>query len=130
VSPLPKLAEAAWIDAHENLIPCGPTGVGKSWLASALGHKACRDNRSVLYQRILKLFADLTLARGGGRYARIQRALGGVQLLILDDWGLEPLDAAARHGLLEFLEERYDEPSFTALRNVVATPLLLVSASN
>jgi DNA replication protein DnaC len=49
----------------------------------------------VLYQRIPKLFADLTLARGDGRYARIQRALGGVQLLILDDWGLEPLDAAA-----------------------------------
>jgi DNA replication protein DnaC len=69
---------------------CGPTGVGKSWLASALGHKACRDNRSVRYKRISKLFADLALARGDRRYARIQRALGGVQLLILDDWGLEP----------------------------------------
>jgi len=54
-----------------------PTGVGKSWLASALGHKACRDNRSVLYQRIPKLFADLALARGDGRYARIMRSLTG-----------------------------------------------------
>ena len=106
-----KLAEGAWIDAHDNLILCGPTGVGKSWLASALGHKACRDNRSVLYQRIPKLFADLALARGDGRYARIQRALGGVQLLILDDWGLEPLDAVARHDLLEILEERYGRRS-------------------
>jgi DNA replication protein DnaC len=106
-----KLAEGGWIDAHESLILCGPTGVGKSWLASALGHKACRDNRSVLYQRIPKLFADLALARGDGRYARIQRALGGVQLLILDDWGLEPLDAAARHDLLEILEERYGRRS-------------------
>jgi len=102
-----KLADGQWIDAHENLILCGPTGVGKSWLASALGHKACRDNRSVLYQRIPKLFADLALARGDGRYARLLRALGGVQLLILDDWGLEPLDGAARHDLLEILEERY-----------------------
>ena len=51
--------------------------------------------------------ADLALARGDGRYARLLRALGGVQLLILDDWGLEPLDAAARHDLLEILEERY-----------------------
>ena len=102
-----KLVEGSWIDAHDNLILCGPTGIGKSWLACALGHKACRDNRSVLYQRIPKLFADLALARGDGRYARILRALGAVQLLILDDWGLEPLDATARHDLLEILEERY-----------------------
>jgi DNA replication protein DnaC len=106
-----KLTEGSWIDAHDNLILCGPTGVGKSWLASALGHKACRDNRSVIYHRIPKLFADLALARGDGRYARILRSLGGVQLLILDDWGLEPLDAAARHDLLEILEERYGRRS-------------------
>src|ERR1700686_791550 len=106
-----KLVTGDWIDAHDNLIVCGPTGVGKSWLACALGHKACRDNRSVLYQRVPKLFADLALARGDGRYARIVRALGGVQLLILDDWGLEPLDAQARHDLLEILEERYGRRS-------------------
>src|SRR6266480_3714921 len=88
-----------------------PTGIGKSWLASALGHKAYRDNRSVLYRRIPKLFADLALARGDGRYARLLRALGGVQLLIFDDWGLEPLDAAARHDLLEILEERHGRRS-------------------
>jgi hypothetical protein len=86
-----KLTNSEWIDAHDNLILCGPTGVGKSWLACALGHKACRDNRSVLYQRVPKLFAELALARGDGRYARILRGLTGVQLLILDDWGLEPL---------------------------------------
>ncbi len=106
-----KLALGGWIDAHDNLIICGPTGAGKSWLACALGHKACRDNRSVLYQRIPKLFGELALASGDGRYARIARALGGVQLLILDDWGLEPLDAQARHDLLEILEERYGRKS-------------------
>ncbi len=66
-----KLVAGDWIDAHDNLTICGPTGVGKSWLACALGHKACRDNRSVLYQRVPKLFGDLALARGDGRYARI-----------------------------------------------------------
>lgn len=106
-----KLSECSWIDAHDNVIICGPTGVGKSWLACALGHKACRDNRSVLYQRAPKLFADLALARGDGRYARICRALFGVQLLILDDFALEPIDAQARHELLEIAEERYGRRS-------------------
>jgi DNA replication protein DnaC len=104
-----KLAGGQWIDAHDNPVLCGPTGVGKSWRACALGHKACRDNRSVLYCRVPKLFTDLTLARGDGRYARILRSLAGVQLLILDDWG--PLDAGARHDLYEILEDRYGRRS-------------------
>jgi DNA replication protein DnaC len=106
-----KLAECSWIDAHDNLIICGPTGIGKSWLACALGHKACRDNRSVLYQRAPKLFSDLALARGDGRYARICRALFGVQLLVIDDFALQPIDAQARHELLEIVEERYGRRS-------------------
>lgn len=106
-----KLVEGHWIDAHDNLALTGPTGVGKSWLASALGHKACRDNRSVLYQRVPRLFSDLALARGDGRHPRILHSLGRTDLLILDDWGLEPLDAIARHDLLEILEERYGRRS-------------------
>lgn len=106
-----KLIVGDWIATHDNLAITGPTGVGKSWLASALGHKACRDNHSVLYQRVPKLFGDLALARGDGRYGRLFRALSGVQLLILDDWGLEPLNAQARHDLLEILEERYGRRS-------------------
>lgn len=106
-----KLIEGGWINAHDNLALVGPTGVGKSWLASALGNKACRDNRSVLYQRVPRLFEDLALARGDGRHARLVRALGRADLLILDDWGLQPLDAAARHDLLEILEDRYGRRS-------------------
>jgi DNA replication protein DnaC len=101
------LAAGRWIEEAQNLIIEGPTGVGKSWLACALGHRACRDNRSVLYQRIPRLFADLALGRGDGRYARLMRALGGVKLLILDDWGLEPLGAEQRRDLLEIVEDRY-----------------------
>jgi DNA replication protein DnaC len=106
-----KLADGEWIDAHDNLILCGPSGVGKSFLACALGHKACRDNRSVLYQRVPKLFVDLALARGDGRYPRLLKSLASVSLLLLDDFGLEPLDADARHDLYEILEERYGRRS-------------------
>jgi DNA replication protein DnaC len=102
-----KLAQGNWIREQQNLIIVGPSGVGKSWLACALGHRACRDNLSVLYQRIPRLFSDLALARGDGRYARLMRALGGVKLLILDDWGLEPLTAEQRHDMLEIVEDRY-----------------------
>ncbi len=98
-----KLVEGEWIGAHDNLALIGPTGVGKSWLASALGHKACRDNRSVLYQRVPRLFEELALARGDGRHPRLLRNLGRADLLILDELGA----GAARHDLLEILEERY-----------------------
>lgn len=106
-----KLIQGSWIDAHDNLIVTGPAGVGKSWISCAMGHQACRDNYSVLYRRVPKLFTDLALARGDGRYARILRTLGGVQLLIIDDFGLSPVDAGARHDLLEILEQRYGRRS-------------------
>lgn len=106
-----KLIQGDWIDAHDNLVLSGPTGVGKSWLACALGHKACRDDRPVLYQRAPKLFAELAIARAEGRHGRMIRTLGAVHLLILDDFGLEPLDARARHDLLEIVEERYGRRS-------------------
>ncbi|MFC7739395.1 IS21-like element helper ATPase IstB [Roseomonas sp. GCM10028921] len=102
-----KLTLGGWIEARENLIIEGPTGVGKSWLACALSQKACRDNHSVLYQRVPRLFADLGLARGDGRHARLMRTLGAVKLLILDDWGLEPLGPEQRRDLLELVEDRY-----------------------
>jgi DNA replication protein DnaC len=108
---LANLVRGDWIDKHDNLVITGPTGVGKSWLACALGHKACRDNRAVLYVRVPKLFDELALAHGDGSAGRRLKALGAAQLLILDDWGLEPLGAQARHDLLEILEDRYGRRS-------------------
>ena len=105
------LLEGDWIAAHENLAIIGPTGIGKSWLACAIGHKACRDNRSVLYTRLPRLIDELALAKGDGRIAARMKSLARVDLLILDDWGLEPLDGNARHHLLEILDDRYGQRS-------------------
>ena len=101
------LLKGDWIAARENCAIIGPAGVGKSWLACAIGHKACRDNRSVLYTRLPRLIDDLSLAKGDGRIAARMKSLARVELLILDDYGLQPLDGNARHHLLEILEDRY-----------------------
>lgn len=106
-----KLAAGDWIHQHRNLLITGPCGVGKTWLASALGHKACRDNLSVLYHRLPRLLDALALARGDGRYAKLLRTLARVNLLILDDWGPEPLAPAQRRDLFEIVEDRCERAS-------------------
>ena len=106
-----KLASGDWIRARRNLLITGPCGAGKSWLACALGHKACREDLSVLYHRVPRLFAALDLARGDGRYGKLLRAIAKAKLLILDDWGPEPLKAEQRRDLLEIVEDRYDAGS-------------------
>jgi IstB-like ATP binding protein len=87
------------------------TGIGKTWIACALGHRACRDNRSVLYQRVPRMLEGLGLARGDGRYARMLKSLARVQVLILDDWGLTPLAAEQRRDLLEIIDDRHGRTS-------------------
>jgi DNA replication protein DnaC len=106
-----KLVDGDWIDRKHNLLITGATGTGKSWIACALGHKACRDNRSVLYHRLPRLLEALALARGDGRYARLLKTLARVELLILDDWGLAPLTSEQRRDLLEVIDDRHQRGS-------------------
>jgi DNA replication protein DnaC len=106
-----KLIAGDWIDRHENLLITGATGLGKSWIACALGHKACRDNRSVQYHRVPRLFEALALARGDGRYGRLLKTISRVQLLVLDDWGLSMLNPSERRDLLEILDDRHGRAS-------------------
>lgn len=101
-----KLVVGDWIDQHQNLIIVGKTGLGKSWLACALGYKACRDDRSVIYHRVPRLFDALALARGDGRHARLLKSIARTQLLILDDWGLANVSAEQGRDLLEILDDR------------------------
>ena len=106
-----KLASCEWIRASQHLVIAGPTGVGKSWLACALGHKACREGFSVLYRRAPRLFAELATARGEGRLSRLITTLERIRLLIIDDWGPEPLTAEQRRDLLEIVDDRYEKGS-------------------
>jgi DNA replication protein DnaC len=100
-----------WIRERRHCLVVGPSGIGKSWLACALGFSACRENFSVLYQRMPRLFAAVALARGDGRYAKLMRQLARVRLLILDDWGPEPMLPEQQRDLLEIVEDRYNRGS-------------------
>jgi DNA replication protein DnaC len=106
-----KLAAGEWIARRQDLLITGKTGTGKSWLACALGHKACRDDRPVLYHRVPRLLDALALARGDGRHARLLRSLARAELLILDDWGLAPMTSEQGRDLLEIVDDRHGRAS-------------------
>ncbi len=102
------LAGCRWIREHHNVIITGPTGVGKSYLACALAHKACREGFRALYLRAPRLFDDLALAKADGRYRRVLAAHARIDLLVIDDWGLASLTEEQRRDVLEILEDRHD----------------------
>lgn len=101
-----QLGSCQWIRAHQNLILTGATGCGKTWLACALGNAACRQGLSVVYVRTPRLFEELRIAHGDGSFGRRLAALAKTDLLILDDWGLAPLNQSERNDLLEILDDR------------------------
>ena len=101
-----QLAGGDWVRQHTVLLLVGPTGTGKSWLACALGHAACRQGATVRYVRVPRLLGDLAPARGDGSYGRMLQQFAKADLLILDDWGLAPLGDRERRDLLEIMEDR------------------------
>jgi DNA replication protein DnaC len=107
-SLLLSLASCQWIHERQNCLITGPTGVGKTYLACALAQKACREGLSAHYMRLTRLMDDLAIARADGTYRRRLTALARFDLLVLDDWGLAPLNDAGRRDLLEILDDRYD----------------------
>ena len=103
-----KLSTCTWIKEHHNLVITGLTGVGKSYIACALAHKACLDGYTSLYLRAPRLFTELETAKAEGRYHRILQAMAKVDLMIIDDWGLSKLNAREERELLEVMEDRYE----------------------
>jgi DNA replication protein DnaC len=106
-----ELSTCHWVDNRHNVIGIGKTGCGKSYLAAALAHAACRHGHSTLYTRVPRLVQQLAIARADGSYARVLARIAKLRVLVLDDFLIAPLKDAERRDLLEILEDRYDQTS-------------------
>ena len=107
-SLMTRLAMGQWIRDRHNVLITGPTGIGKTWIACALGHKACREGWTALYLRLPRFLQELPIAKGDGRYVKLMTVLAKTDVLLLDDFGLAPLSDEHRHDLLEVVEDRHD----------------------
>ena len=105
-SLMAKLFSCDWVKDANNLIITGPTGTGKTYLACALAQKVCREGYTAQYIRIPRIFHELHIAKGDGRYGKIMRDYAKTRLLIFDDWGLAKMTDESRRDLLEILEDR------------------------
>jgi DNA replication protein DnaC len=103
--------DSAWVRNHENIFVIGPCGVGKSFLASALTQKACRDGYSALYLRAAALSRELTLAPADGSLRYFLSRLARIDVLVIDDWAMAPMSEAERRGIWEICEDRYQTRS-------------------
>jgi DNA replication protein DnaC len=106
-----SLAQGEWLRLHQNILITGATGCGKTYLACALGQNHCQQGNSVYYFRLKELLEKMFLAQADGSYRKLINKLSSANLLILDDWGLEPLTAQQRSDLLELIDARYDTKS-------------------
>lgn len=104
-----RLASGQWIREHDNVLISGATGTGKSYIACAFGHSACRLGLTTRYFRFSRLLSQLALARADGSYPKLLDRLAKTQLLVLDDFGLAPLSDPERRDLLEVLDDRYSQ---------------------
>lgn len=104
-------AESEWVKQHLNIFLIGKTGIGKSWLAAALAHKACRDGYTVYYARAPQLFRELALAHADGSFGRLLRRLAQTEVLVIDDWAMAPLNETERRDFLEICDDRYQTRS-------------------
>jgi len=102
------LATCQWIKAHQNVLLVGPSGVGKTYLACALAHKACLEGYTTKYVRLTRFFQELSVAKGDGRYLKLISMLAKIDVLILDDWGLNSFNDEQRRDLLEILDDRHN----------------------
>ena len=115
-----SFADGRWLREHFNCLITGPVGVGKTWLACALAHSACRNGHSASYRRLPRLLTELAIARADGRYPKLLASIAKTEVLVIDDRGPAKLNAENRRDLLEIIEDRY------GIRSTVVTSQLPV----